>query len=52
MDVESQEIPVKITWTQKFSYFWFDKNPVCFLWMWLIMMLTIAITVSELSKNK
>jgi len=52
MDIESQDKPVRIPLKTKCFDFWFETNPLCFLCLWLIMMLTMAITISELAKNK
>jgi len=52
MDIESQDILVKIPLKTKCFEFWFEKHPLCFLCLWIIMMLTTAITISELAKNK
>jgi len=52
MDFESQDIPVKVSWGTKCFDFWFETNPLCFLCLWILCMIAMALTISELSKNK
>jgi hypothetical protein len=48
MDIESQEVveaeePMK----ERCFEFWFVKHPLRFLCLWIIMMLTMAVIISE-----
>jgi len=49
-DIESQE-EIKNTFCDKCFKFWAYKHPYCLLWLFIIIILTISITISELYKK-
>ena len=51
MDIENQKIIVKISLKSKCYEFWFIKHPICFLWIWLLSVLTFSIIFSEFHKK-
>ena len=48
---ENQEIIVKISLRSKCYEFWFINHPICFLWIWLLSVLTFSIIFSEFHKK-
>ena len=51
MDIENQEIIIKIPLRSKCYEFWFIKYPICFLWIWLLSILIMSLIISEYYKN-
>ena len=51
-NIKNENTKIKIHIKTKCYEFWFIKNPSCFLWLWLISILMIAIFISEYYKNK
>ena len=56
MDIENQEIIIKIPLRSKCYEFWFIEHPLYFLWLWLlsillISILLISILISEFNKK-
>lgn len=42
---------IDIPFKTKFYNFWFIKNPLCFLTLWVLIILIISISISEYHKN-
>jgi len=51
MNIENQEIIIKIPLRSKFYEFWFIKHPLFFLWVWLLSILIMSLIISEYYKN-
>jgi len=49
-DIESQEVIIKVPLKSKCFEFWFEKHPICFLWMWLLSVLIGSVLISEFHK--